>query len=70
MQTRRRATPPGLTSTKIGCMARRRANGLDILAALPWPVGIGAGLLGYWAVRHGAAWYFDSRNGELAGAFS
>lgn len=51
-------------------MARRRESGLDILAALPWPVGIGAGLLGFWAVRYGVAWYFGSRDGELAGAFS
>lgn len=51
-------------------MARKRESGLDILAALPWPVGIGAGLLGYWAVRYGAAWYFGSHDGELAEAFS
>ncbi|MFC0679815.1 restriction endonuclease [Lysobacter korlensis] len=51
-------------------MARRRESGLDVLAALPWPVGIGAGLLAYWAVRYGAAWYFGSRDDELAEAFS
>lgn len=51
-------------------MARRRVSGLDILAALPWPVSIGAGLLGYWAVRYGAALYFGSRDGEFAAAFS
>lgn len=51
-------------------MARRRESGLDILAALPWPVGVGAGLLGYSAVQYGAAWYFGSRDGQLAQAFS
>lgn len=51
-------------------MARRRESGLDILAALPWPVGIVAGLLGFWGVRYGAAWYFGRHDGEIAAAFS
>lgn len=51
-------------------MAHRRESGLDILAALPWPVGIVAGLLGFWAVRYGAAWYFGRHDGEVAAAFS
>jgi restriction system protein len=50
-------------------MARKRESALDILAALPWPVGIVAGLVGFWAVRYGAGWYFGSREGELAAAF-
>lgn len=51
-------------------MAHRRESGLDVLAALPWPIGILAGLLAFWAVRYGAAWYFGSWDSEFAAAFS
>lgn len=51
-------------------MARRREGVLDILAAMPWPVGIVTGLFGFWVVRYGAAWYLDSRGGQLASALS
>jgi restriction system protein len=51
-------------------MARRREGVLDILAAMPWPVGIVTGLFGFWVVRYGAAWHLDSRGGQLASALS
>lgn len=51
-------------------MARKRATGLDTLAALPWPVGIVAGLLGYWGVRYGAAWWFGRHDGQVTAALS
>ncbi|HET6906135.1 MAG TPA: restriction endonuclease [Rhodanobacteraceae bacterium] len=34
-------------------MARRKASGLDLIAAAPWPVGIVLGILAYFGVRYG-----------------
>lgn len=49
-------------------MPRKRETGLDTLAALPWPVGIVAGLLGYWAVRHGLEWWLGRQDGQVTAA--
>lgn len=46
-------------------MARRKETGLDIVAALPWPVGVVLGVLAFWAVRYGAGWYFSHNGGPL-----
>jgi len=49
---------------------RRRKRGLlDIMAALPWPVCVAFGLIGYPVIRYGlSAWLNNA--GPLAGAFS
>ena len=49
-------------------MARKRESGLDTIAALPWPIGIALGLIGFWTVRYGAGWWLSSRGGELGAA--
>lgn len=49
-------------------MARRKESGLDAIAALPWPVGIVLGLLGFWVIRYGAGWYFAQSGGPLGDA--
>lgn len=46
-------------------MGRRRTSGLDMLAELPWPVGIAAGVVGYVAVRHGFTWWMSRTGGPL-----
>lgn len=46
-------------------MARRKESGMDVVASLPWPVGIALGLLGFWAVRYGAGWYFSRTAGPV-----
>lgn len=46
-------------------MARRKESGLDVVAALPWPVGVVLGVLGFWALRYGAGWYFSHSGGPL-----
>jgi restriction system protein len=46
-------------------MARRKESGLDLIAALPWPVGIVLGVLAFWAARYGAGWYFSHNGGPL-----
>jgi restriction system protein len=46
-------------------MRRKKEFGLDLIATLPWPVGVALGLIGFWAVRYGAGWYFSHSGGQL-----
>jgi len=41
-------------------MAKRKQGGLEMVAAMPWPMGIVIGLLGYIAVRYGVGWYLGT----------
>lgn len=43
-------------------MAKRKQSGIDVVASMPWPVGIVLGLVAYIAIRHGIGWYFVSLN--------
>ena len=36
-----------------------------MVAAMPWPMGIALGVLGFWAVRYGPGWYFSHNGGPL-----
>lgn len=52
------------------CMGRRRKrSGIEALAALPWPVGVAAGLTGFIGVRYGFAWWMSRQGGPLAQGF-
>lgn len=46
-------------------MGRRRKSGLDVLAELPWPVGVVAGVLGYLLVRYGFTGWMSRAGGPL-----
>ena len=49
-------------------MARRRQGGIDVVASMPWWIGIALGVLGYIALRHGVGWYFAATgNPHLSG---
>lgn len=41
-------------------MAKRTTSGFEQIAAMPWWLGILAGLIGYIAIRHGVGWYLAS----------
>lgn len=43
-------------------MAKRKQSGIEVMAAMPWPVSIVFGLIAYIAIRHGIGWYFSSLN--------
>ncbi|HWX67027.1 MAG TPA: restriction endonuclease [Rhodanobacter sp.] len=43
-------------------MAKRKQSGFEVVASMPWPVGIVLGLVTYIAIRHGIGWYFGSVN--------
>ena len=41
-------------------MAKRKQSGIEVVASMPWPMGIVLGLLGYMALPHGIGWYFEA----------
>jgi len=51
-------------------MGRRKGSGFDALAAMPWPVGVIAGIAGFIAVRYGVVWWLSDQGGLLARGFS
>ncbi len=38
---------------------RKKQSGFEALAALPWPLGLVAGIVGYLGVRYGIGWWFS-----------
>lgn len=46
-------------------MGRRKQNGLDLVASLPWPVGIAFGILAFVAIRYGVGWYFSASGSPI-----
>jgi restriction system protein len=51
-------------------MGRTRTNLFTDLAALPWPIGIVSGLLGFCGIRYGIAWWVGRAGGALGQAFT
>lgn len=51
-------------------MGRRRGSGFETLVALPWPLGLVAGIAGFIAVRHGVVWWLSHHGGLLAQGFT
>lgn len=41
---------------------RRERSGSELIASLPWPVGVVLGIVVYAAVRYGITWYLASSN--------
>ena len=51
-------------------MGRGKRNLIDVLAGLPWPVGLVVGALGYLTLAHGVPMWFARQGGPLAQAFA
>jgi restriction system protein len=51
-------------------MGRTRTNLFADLVALPWPIGIVSGLLGFIGIRYGIAWWMGRADGALGQAFA
>jgi restriction system protein len=51
-------------------MGRRRGSGFETLVALPWPLGLVAGIAGFIAVRYGVVWWLSHHGGMLAQGFT
>lgn len=49
---------------------RRKQNGIDIIAAMPWPMGVAAGLIGFLLVRYGFAAWISHQGGPMAQSVS
>lgn len=41
-------------------MGRRKQNGLEPVASMPWPVGVVFGIVAYIGLRHGVGWFLSS----------
>ncbi|OOG51540.1 restriction endonuclease [Rhodanobacter sp. C01] len=46
-------------------MAKRKQSGFEVVASMPWPVGLVLGLIAYIAIRHGIGWYFGATNNQF-----
>lgn len=46
-------------------MARRKQSGLDVIASMPWPVGVALGVVAYFAIRYGFGWYLSTSGSSL-----
>ena len=51
-------------------MARRKESWFELIAAMPWPVGIVLGIVAYIGIRYGIGWYFDSRGNPILSGFA
>lgn len=49
-------------------MARREKSMFDLMASVPWPVGIVFGILGFVVVRYGIGWYLASSTNPILAA--
>ena len=46
-------------------MRRRKESGMDLIASMPWPVGIALGIAAYLLFRYGIGAYFSATGGAL-----
>ncbi|MBB4131778.1 restriction endonuclease [Xanthomonas sp. 3075] len=49
---------------------RKKQGGFDALAALPWPLGLVAGIVAFVGVRYGIGWWFSHQDGMLSQGFA
>jgi len=49
---------------------RRKQSGIDIIAAMPWPMGVAAGLIGFLLVRYGFPAWISHQGGPMAQSVS
>ncbi len=49
---------------------RRKQHGIEVVSALPWPMGVALGVIGFFAVRDGFVWWMSQQDGLLAQGFS
>jgi restriction system protein len=46
-------------------MAKRKQGGLEQIAGMPWPVGVGLGIIGFVVVRYGIGWFLTSSSNPV-----
>ena len=49
--------------------SKRKDSGLDLIAALPWPVGIVVGVVAFFVMRYGVGWYFAHQHNPYMDSF-
>lgn len=53
-----------------GTMGRRGESGLDAIASLPWPLGVGLGIAAWFCIQYGIPWWFGRSDGALSQAMA
>ncbi|MCX7032420.1 MAG: restriction endonuclease [Arenimonas sp.] len=48
---------------------RKRESWLDLIASLPWPVGVVLGIGAFMAIRYGIPWYFEQSGSAFSKTF-
>jgi len=51
-------------------MGKRRESGFEIVASMPWPVGLVLGLVGFVGIKYGVGWVWGSSSNPLLSAFA
>jgi len=51
-------------------MAKRRESGFDVVAAWPWPVVLGLGLLAFIGIQYGIGWLWGSSSNPFLASFA
>jgi len=46
-------------------MARRKQGGFEVIASMPWPVGVVLGIIAFVGVRYGISWYLSSSGNQF-----
>src|SRR6185312_2908357 len=46
-------------------MARRKQGGFELIASMPWPVGVVFGIIAFVGVRYGIGWYLSSSGNQF-----
>lgn len=49
-------------------MAKRRESGLDVMASLPWPLGIGLGFIAFVGIEYGIGWLWGTSDHYILAA--
>ncbi|AIF49534.1 restriction endonuclease [Dyella japonica] len=51
-------------------MAKRKESGIDIVASLPWPLGIASGFIAFIGIQYGIGWIWGSSNNLFLSGFA
>lgn len=51
-------------------MAKRKESGIDVVASLPWPLGIALGFIGFIGIQYGIGWIWGSSDNVFLSGFA
>jgi restriction system protein len=54
------------TELKGKAMAKRKGGGIELIASMPWPIGLVSGIVAYIAIRYGIGWYLSVTSSPIS----